>query len=535
MTALNQGHDFGKYSHELLDSEKGAIHMNEGAQIRIALVYPNTYAVGMANLGFQTVYRLFNEHTQVRCERAFFAGSVQDSFIRTLESGERLNRFDVVGFSVSFELDIPNIIRCLSKSGIPLLRGERTDNDPFIIIGGAVAGLNPSPLLPFTDGLLVGEGEGVIDRIGDVFVLAAKDKLDRKETLRALSEIHGFYVPGMSVTVKRQVMDSLDDCPTYTPIVTPLSHFKDMFVVEIGRGCVKGCLFCAARKIYGPCRYRSQGTIENTIETHNPGARNIGLEGAGLSDFPLLESLCETLIGKDYRISLSSLRPDRIRPSLVKIMEKGKIRTVTMAPETGSESLRMRMGKRIADDTIRNAVRFLRDTAVRMIRLYFIIGLPGETDIDIESILHLLDELAIILPIAEGKKRIQISVNAFIPKPFTELQWSPMATEKEISQKRNLLVKGIRDRKGIRLNLKSSKNEILQGALSVGDETVGLAVMDSVIKKIPWKHAMKGRGMNLESLLYRERRFDTDLPWDFIETDIPKQKLWKNYQNVFKP
>jgi radical SAM superfamily enzyme YgiQ (UPF0313 family) len=364
-------------------------------------------------------------------------------------------------------------------------------------------------------------------------VSAVKDKLNRKETLRALSEINGFYVPGVSVTVKRQVMDSLDDCPTYTPIVTPLSHFKDMFVIEVGRGCKKSCLFCAAQKIYGPCRYRSQGTIVNTIETHNPGSRSIGLEGAGLSDFPSLESLCDTLIDRDYRISLSSLRPDRIRPPLVKVIEKGKIRTITMAPETGSESLRMRMGKRMTDDTIRDAVRFLRDTAVRMIRLYFIIGLPGETDIDIESILHLSDELAVILPLAEGRKRLQISVNAFIPKPFTELQWSSMALEKELSRKRNHLTKSIRGRKGIRLNLKSTKNEILQGVLSVGDETVGLAMMDWVINEIPWKQAMKRRGVNLESLLYWERRLDSDLPWDFIETDIPKQKLWKSYQNVF--
>ena len=534
MTVMSRGNDFGKYSQRLLDCEKGVLHMNEGAQIRIALVYPNTYAVGMANLGFQTVYRLFNEHPQVRCERAFFAGGVQDSFIMTLESGERLNRFDVVGFSVSFELDIPNIIRCLSESGIPLLRGERTENDPFIIIGGAVAGLNPSPLLPFTDGLLVGEGEGVINRMCDTFVSGVKEKLNRKEMLGALSEINGFYVPGVSVSVKRQVIDSLDDCPTYTPIVTPLSHFKDMFIIEVGRGCKKSCLFCAAQKIYGPCRYRSQGTIINTIETHNPGTRNIGLEGAGLSDFPSLESLCDTLIGKNYRISLSSLRPDRIRPSLVKVIEKGKIRTITMAPETGSESLRMRMGKRMKDDTIYDAIRFLKDTAVRMIRLYFIIGLPGEIDIDIESILHLLDELAVILSVAEGKKQLQISVNAFIPKPFTELQWSSMETDKEISRKRNLLMNGIRNKKGIRLNLKSTKNEILQGVLSVGDERVGLAMMDSVTKKVHWKQAMKGRGVNLESILYQERRLDSDLPWDFIETDIQKEKLWKSYQNVFK-
>ena len=500
----------------------------------MALVYPNAYAVGMASMGFQTVYRLFNRHPELRCERAFMMEAPYDREIRTVESGERLNHFDVIGFSLSFELDFPNIIRCLLQSGISVPRGERKEKDPLIILGGAVAGLNPSPLLPFMDGLLVGEGEGILYRIADIITDSKKKRNNREETLGLLSEIDGFFVPGINKSVVRHIQRSLDAYPTYTPVVTPFSHFENMFVVEVSRGCPQGCFFCAARKIYHPYRFHSVDSVLETVKTENPGAQRVGLEGAGLSDYPELEHLCESVIKTGHSLSVSSIRPDRIRPDLLKLMEVGGVRTVTMAPEAGSEGLRRSIGKGIEDERFLTSIRQLAETSIEMIKLYFMIGLPGETDEDIDAIVRIVKDSASVFCKQKKKRRIRISLNAFIPKPFTEFQWSPMSTEKELSRKRKVIKQGLREAKGVHIVTKSTRQEILQGVLALGDESVGFAILDAVQDNISWKQALKNRNLDVPSIIHTGRRIDTLLPWDFIESELPRKKSWACYQEYMK-
>ena len=523
-------YSFRDYAEEFLRHERGTISLRKEAPVRIALVYPNTYEVGMANLGFQSVYRLLNEHPEVRCERAFIQDPDFKLEVRTLESQERLDYFTLIGFSLSFELDLVHIIQCLRRSGIPTLTGDRKEKDPLVILGGAVAGLNPSPLLPFMDGLLVGEGEGIFYKMGDILFVEGQKRSSRERKLQALGEIEGFYIPQLHRSVKRRTVRSIKKYPTYTPIITSKSHFANMFVVEVSRGCPQRCYFCAAKKTYHPYRSHPVESILNIVNCKNPGADRIGLEGAGLSDYPDLVKLCASLVEKGKKLSLSSLRPDSIQPEILDLMDRGDIKTFTMAPETGSDSLRQRIGKKITNSTLKEAVGLLGESNIHMLKLYFLIGLPGEKKEDIEAIINLVDELYANFKTKKGRKRIRISVNAFIPKPFTEFQWAAMATEKELSEKRKILKRELKGKKGVDILTKSTRKEILQGVLSLGDENVGLSILDGVEKGIPWKSALKEKGIDVASLIHRERSVDTHFPWDFIESSFTKNKIWKDYQ-----
>jgi radical SAM superfamily enzyme YgiQ (UPF0313 family) len=492
----------------------------------MALAFPSRYEVGMASLGFQTVHRLFNEHPELQCERAFLPPAPLNREIRTLESGEPLKRFSFIGFSLAYELDLIPFVRLLSDAGIPVLASERNEAHPLIFIGGVLGGLNPSPLLPFADAILAGEGEGVIPLIADVLFRNRSGPRCRRERLEALGEIPGVFLPSRrSGPVERQAVLSLADHPTYTHIVTPYSHFENMFVVELSRGCGRGCHFCAGGKVYHPLRFHSSASVLETVKRFNPGAKRVGLEGASLSDYPGLEPLCNQLIEDNHEISFSSLRADRITPQLLEILEKGKIRSFTVAPEAGSERLRRRIGKPISDAVLTAGVRMLTPSPVETLKLYFLIGLPGEDDSDIDAISDRVRETARIF-ISSPKRKIRVSVNAFVPKPFTEFQWAAMDREASLVLKRERIAEGVGGLRGVTLVQKSVREELLQGMLAVGDERAGMAVYDRVIHQMPWKQAFRKNGVDPEVQLHIPRTIEQPLAWDFIETGTLKRALW---------
>jgi radical SAM superfamily enzyme YgiQ (UPF0313 family) len=515
---------------DLLDAEIGSVPQKKEALLHIALVYPNSYHVGMASLGFQTVYRLWNEHPRVLCERAFVEDVWNCDDIRTLESGCSVRQFEIIAYSVSFELDILNIIYSLAKARIPLLRTDRIDKDPLVIVGGVVASLNPSPLLPFVDGLLVGEGEGVLHAIADLYIEHKVEKSRRQRLLESFSNLEGMFIPGISKSVQRRHVVNLDSCPVYTPIVTPFSSFKNMFVVETGRGCNRGCLFCAAAKVYAPCRYRSEDSLLETILKKNPGSFRVGLEGAGLSDYPNLESVCERVIQEGNSISFSSIRANRVTPKLVSLLDRGGVRSFTIAPEVGTDRLRSKIGKRMVQQDLMTCIDILADSSIQVIKLYFLIGFENETNEDIISIVQLVKNFSRRIEKKGNQKRIRLAVNAFIPKPFTEFQWSPMEHEKVLSGKRDEIFRNLRKVKNVSVIQKSTREEILQGILSKGNEQVGLAFMDAWNQDISWKMALKKRGIDGNDILHRNMDFNTELPWDFILTTESRGKLWKRYQ-----
>lgn len=486
----------------------------------------------MASLGFQTVYRLLNSRPGVRCERAFYWDPPFSEGVRTMESGDRINAFDIVGFSLSYELDILNFINCLLVSGIPIFSKDRSKNDPMIVIGGAVAGLNPSPLLPFIDGLLVGEGEDIFPQFCDVLIASRKERDPRKGTLVGLSGIPGFFIPAMSDRVNRQTVRDLDDHPTYSPIVTPRSHFKDMFIIEVGRGCMRKCYFCAARKIYHPYRFRSAESLVETIARYNPGSHKIGLEGPGIADHPDLEALCESIVATGLALSISSFRIERLTPSLLNLLRRGGVQSVALAPEAGSARLRRRIGKRMEDEYFIQAAELLARSTIRNVKLYFLIGLPGETDEDIKAIVEIVKAFSKDFIGSTGRRSVRVSINAFIPKPFTEFQWTPMNHSRDLIRKRRSIQTGLKGMSGVSWVSKSTRQEQLQGVLSLADKHAGLAVLDSIQHGISWTAAMERHGVDIEGLLYSERPLEQPLPWEFIESHVPKSVLWEKYQRL---
>ena len=514
---------------QLAALERGQVPINLNAPVRMVLVFPNHYRVGMASVGFQTVFHLLNQHPGVRCERAFAQG-VDNRDIRTFETNTPIRQCDVVAFTLAFELDIPNVLELLIQSDIPLLRDERSPQDPVILTGGVVASLNPSPLLPFMDGLLVGEGEGLFLKLCDLLYQNKISKESRQTLLQNISELPGFFVPGISQTVSRQVLESLEGTEAYTPIVTPKSHFKNMFVVEVGRGCRRGCFFCAAQHVYDPFRIRSHESILETIQVHNPGSNRIGLESAGLSDYPDLHLLIDKLVQKDYSVSFSSIRADRVTPELLEQIEQSGAQSFAVAPETGNQALRIRIGKGISQERLLNTARLVAQSSIRILKLYFLIGLPSETMDDVFSINDCIEEISNCFRLTDKKKMIRVSVNAFIPKPFTEFQWAAMENAELLKKKRAIIEQSVKKMKNVTLSVKSTRLEQLQGALALGGQDIGLALMKHLQTKCSWKQALNETGVDLESLLWRSKEQVKIFPWHIIQDETNIDDLWKRYQ-----
>lgn len=522
---------FRAYRERILSREQNAVSIQSEALLSIALVFPNTYAVGMANLGFQSVYRLFNEFPNVRCERAFLYEQFP-GIARTLESGEELQNFDIVAFSIAWELDFPNLVEILLRAGITPFSNERRQLEPLIMAGGAVSFLNPAPIAPFIDFFYLGEIESQLGNFLERLLKLKQAQTSKDDVLAALAEADGIYVPSKyfsSRTIKRNYRSLKEHSPQYSPVISPDSHFKNMFLTEAGRGCGRRCNFCAASHIYHPFRIFSSDNILTTIQKYHQHTKRIGLIGAALSDYPGLFQLCEELVSQGFELGLSSFRLDMITPAFLKILEKGKIQTLSFAPEAGTEKLRNAINKNLTEQQILDAAHAIANSTINQIKLYFLIGLPGEQDEDIEGIIDLARSIQQILW-AKKKKTISISVNTFIPKPFTPFQWSMMETAPEIQRKRNYLEKEFRKIGGLRFTKKSVKEEILQGIFSLGNQKVAAAIYYKLTNNVDWQAAWDFANVNVEALLFKIVDYEDDLPWDFIDYGISKEKLWKIWQ-----
>ncbi|MBE9504613.1 MAG: TIGR03960 family B12-binding radical SAM protein [Proteobacteria bacterium] len=544
-----------------LQSETGAVIKHGRKEVSVVLVYPNTYFVAMSNLGFQLVYRLLNERDDLLCERAFLpdredlaALEKSGRKLTSLESGRPLSDFDIIAFSVPFENDYPNILSILSLSNIPFYSSERDERYPLILSGGVTAFLNPEPLADFMDLFAIGEGEELIPDLMDSY-MASKEE-GRKELLKKLSNVEGLYVPslynvsynedgtiaayevaeGGAKRIKRRWLaeEELETSATGSAIITDDTEFGGMHLVEVGRGCGRGCRFCAAGYIYLPPRERSVEALQEEFDKGISDGHRIGLISPSLADHSGIDSICSVIAESDGATSLSSIRADGLKESFLENIRSGGQKTVTIAPEAGTERMRNVINKGLADEDILKAVSMLAKAGIPNIRFYFMIGLPSERDEDIEGIIDISRKCRDLF-VEESKVhgtvgKITLSVNSFVPKPFTPFQWHPMEDEKSLKNKIKRIKKELGREPNITVINDVPKWAHIQGLLSRGDRRMA-GIIEAVYKNDgDWKKTIKEGGLDVDFYTTRERDKDEVLPWEILDMGIEKNYLWKEYE-----
>lgn len=545
-----------------LEQEGGVVQKPWGGKISICLIYPNSYYVGMSNLGFQSVYQRFNEEEDVVCERAFLPDPEDlleyektGSILFSLESQKPLPEFDVLAFSVSFENDFLNVLTILHLAHLPLERKFRKENHPLIIGGGVALFLNPEPLSDFFDLFILGEAEEVIGE----FLNTLRSFRDKREILlKKLSLIEGVYVPqfynvsykedgriheitpepGHPSKVKRRWISDLNHFSTRSILFTPETEFSEMALIELNRGCPRGCRFCAACFVYHPFRNRSLPILKTLSKEVLAKKKRIGLTGTAVSDHPHLLSLCEEILTQSGGISFASLRVDTINPSLVQFLREGGGQTVAIAPEAGSERLRKIIKKGYRDEEILKATKILINNGVSLVKAYFMIGLPFETEEDVRGILLLSKKIQhhLISHLKDQKKgwRFTLHVTPFVPKPHTPFQWAPFEGLEELKRKIKILKRGLQGEKHIGIHHDLPKWSYLQAFLSRGDRRVGRVLLVAHHLQGNWAEAFRSTNLNPDFYVYRERDLDEVFPWDFIDHGISKERLMEEYLQAMK-
>jgi radical SAM superfamily enzyme YgiQ (UPF0313 family) len=532
---------------ELLSKEVGYVRKPHGDRLRVALVFPNTYFVGMSNLGFQTVYRLFNSEADIVCERAFLppkselaAQLASRTPLITLESQTPVADFDVIAFSVSFEWDYTNVLTLLRLAGLPLRAEARTHRHPLVLIGGAVTFVNPEPLALFADVIAAGEGEALVPALLRAFQAAS----GREDLLRRLAAERGFYIPsfydvnyaedgtiagfmpradvGAPSVVRKAALKTTEAVdPPATSIFTPDTEFGSRFLVEVVRGCANLCRFCWAGYNYLPVRAFPTERILALAEGARQHSSKVGLVSIALCDHPDIEEILTRLSGMGYSISPASLRLDDLTPTIVRLLRESGERSMTIAPETGSDRLRRVINKTITNDEILAGAEMIFASGVENLKLYFMIGLPTESDEDLIAIRDLTLKLReIMLAHARGRGqvgRIVGSVNPLVPKPGTAYQWLPMESDTVLERKirrMRALMAGIDN---VYFNIKSERHSFYQALLSLGDRRVAPVIEEAERNGGNWRAAAADAGIDAGFFVFRDRSNDRVLPWNIID------------------
>jgi radical SAM superfamily enzyme YgiQ (UPF0313 family) len=504
-----------------LSREQGTIIKDWGGKVAVALVYPNSYYVGMSNLGLHAVYSLLNSYVGVVCERVFWEGGEALS----LESQRPLSDFTVLAFSVNYELDYFNIVQILKAGGIPIWAADRDERHPLIIAGGPCVIANPAPLAPFFDCLGIGEAEAILPTMVPLLIGGMAGR--RGDMLEALALLPGLYVPLLPSRspVVRQRAGSLDDFPVGSVVLTPDTELGDLFLIEVERGCSRGCRFCLVNNIFQPGRFRSLESLLAQAASGLGYRQRIGLVGPVVSDHPRVEELLVGLRRIGAGLSVSSMRIKPLTTAVLAALAEGGARTVTLAPEAGSERLRQVINKGITEDDILDSVTRVAKQRFRELKLYFMIGLPTETEADIQEIMSLVLRCKHILDKYRVGCRLSLNVAPFVPKAGTPCQWLPMAPVAVLNRRLSLLKKSLPP-KGIRIKHESPAWSQVQAVLARGDtEVAGVLAATEPVSLSGWRQAVK-KG-NLDVDYYAHQRWDTSqrLPWSMIDSGTEPAKL----------
>jgi len=531
----------------LLAKEVGYVRKPHAGRLRVALAFPNTYFVGMSNLGFQTVYRLFNAEDGIVCERTFLppksevaALKASSASLVTLESQMLVRDFDILAFSVSFEWDYTNVLTMLRLAGIPARADQRTHHDPLVMIGGAVTFVNPEPLALFADVIAAGEGEALIPPL----LAAFREASDRDDLLQRLVQERGYYVPsfydvhyresgsierfepkagtGAPAVVRKAALKTTEAVdPPVTSIFTPDTEFGSRFLVEVVRGCANLCRFCWAGYNYLPVRAFPKERILQLAAAAKPYSARAGLVSIALCDHPDIEEILTRLTEMGYSISPASLRLDDLTPQILDLLRASGERTVTIAPEVGSDRLRRVVNKTITNEEILAATEMIFAAGMENLKLYYMIGIPTETDDDLVAIRDQIVAMRdIMMRHAKGRGhvgRIVGSVNPLVPKPGTAYQWLPMEDDASIDRKIKRLRTLTSDIENVYFNIKSERHSFYQALLSLGDRRVAPAIEAAEQNGGNWRAAVKEAGVDADFFVFRDRSEDPVLPWDIID------------------
>jgi radical SAM superfamily enzyme YgiQ (UPF0313 family) len=545
---------------DTLSREVGFVRKPHGGRLRVALVFPNTYFVGMSSLGFQTVYRLFNEIDDVVCERVFLPPKqeLQEQLasgtpLVTLESQTPVGEFDVVAFSVSFEWDYTNVVSMLRLAKLPVRAAGRNSRHPLVVIGGAVTFVNPEPLALFADVIAAGEGELLVPALVEGFRQAS----DRRDLLMRLAGERGFYIPSFydvryaddgtiagfdpvpgsnaPAVVKKAAVKSTERLdPPVTSIFTPDTEFGSRFLVEVVRGCANLCRFCWAGYNYLPVRAFPADRILELARAAKPYSSKAGLVSIALCDHPEIERILTGLLEMGYSISPASLRLDDLTPPIIDLLRRSGEKSITIAPEAGSDRLRRVINKTVTTEEILHATEVIFAGGMDNLKLYYMIGLPTERDEDLEAIRDLTVQMREIM-LKHGRSRgrlgrIIASVNPLIPKPGTAYQWLPMEDPALTDRKAKRLRQLVAGLDNVYFNIKSERHSYYQALMSLGDRRVAPAIEAAERNGGNWRAAVAESGVDADFYIFRDRSSDATLPWDIIDGGMKTSFFQSEFQ-----
>ena len=542
---------------ELYKDEDSRVTVNPHAGQKVAIVYPNTYFVGMSNLGLHIIYEEINLRNDSVCERIFLPEKKElEAYDKTktplmsVETQRPMHQFDVVAFDVTFEMDYFHIPLMLRHGRVPIMGKDRTEFDPIVIAGGPCATFNPEPFADFIDAFIIGEGEGIVSRVLDIIRDGKMEGLDRHAILRQLADISGVYVPSLYVpiysedgefkgydiaegvpkTIKRhfEMLTSGGE----TVVATNYTEFGAMYIIEVARGCGRHCRFCMAGYCFRVPRVRPLDILKEGVERAEKLGKKVGLMGAAISDYPEVDELVNYIRSKDMRYSCASLRADSLTQAVVDGLADSGQKTITIAPETGSERLRRVINKGISEEHLQNAATLSAKSGIQHMRLYIMIGLPTETDEDIEAIVGLAERPQAHMEKVGCKGRLTLSINPFIPKPFTPFQWMAMDNQKVVEKKLQYIKKALQKNRRIEVLVESPKEAYIQGVLARGDRRLGAVIAACAADRgsKSFKSEMKAAGLDMDNMNYRERSFDEFLPWSHLDMGMQEGYLEMEWQ-----
>lgn len=554
--------------------------------IRFCMCFPDVYEIGMSHLGIQILYDMFNRYEDVWCERVYSPWVDLDKIMRekhiplfALESQDPIKDFDFLGITIQYEMCYTNILQVLDLSDIPLLAKDRINKDP-IVIGGGPCTYNPEPIAPFFDLFYIGEGETVYRQLLDIYKENRKNGGSRQDfLLRAAREVPGMYVPSLYETtykedgtiasfepakegvprkILKEIVMNLDDVPyPIKPIVPYIKVTQDRVVLEIQRGCIRGCRFCQAGQLYRPVREKSVKTLKKYAAQmlENTGQEEISLSSLSSSDYSGLEELVdflmETCQEKKVNVSLPSLRIDAFSLDVMGKVQDVKKSSLTFAPEAGSQRLRNVINKGLTEEVILNGAALAFEGGWSRVKLYFMLGLPTETEEDIRGIAELSNKIAALyyelLPKEKRTGPVQIvaSTSFFIPKPFTPFQWARMCTKEEFLQKAALTRRAVHEQlnqKRIKYNWHEADVSVMEGVFARGDRRVAEVILKAYqkgciydawgeyYKNDVWLETFKECNVDISFYTTRERSLDEIFPWDFLDCGVNKEFLKREWK-----